>query len=737
MKVAATLFAGLVIGATAAHFHGPVFRPGPADRQPNDAFFPASVAPDNPETTAAPVSLDADGLDADGSPLVGERLLQFGAAARIDDVTELVLRIGQLAEQAQGHSRDVELHALVMRLAELDPVLAMATLTRWGLGYEYAALVYRSWMMADADAALASMSTIGNPTLSRIVVMSLMEQFQGDELALARILAAVPGENVLNLTIDELVQRAAYDPAGALADALQISEIASRERAARRIAAAWAVEDPAGAMQAVASIPFSRLRDDFQMRVLAEWARVDPMGALDYIMSDTVANRGVALSALPVIAAADPERTLQAAEVLPARFREAFRTQALTALADRDSLAMIARADALPEGGDRQQLLRAIADAYSRQDPEGALAWVAATGSTNLKTIVVHNIALQHPLQALDFALTQPDAQYLNSVIFRGRGGPPALSPESVNPAQMPQVANRMLLAGDAHSETLQAMLQSWSQVDPDGALSWALESNAVVGTDLVASLARGFARGDQQTSSGFLSGLPAESRSRWIAEVARVYAATDPNAALDWLSEYRHDPDYDAWVAAAAQHLEFDRNFDPAAVGRLLGSATQVPAQAVRAVASQWALQDPHAALQWARGLPDEEARTAAAVATAAGWMIHNPNEAQQWALTQTDPVVRDRVLATVLTQGIASHGIVDSRIVDGFASDSALQQALRGSVPALVMLHNRNPRQAQALIEAHFTDPNLQQDVETQLQRAAEARLSFPSPNTPILLR
>ncbi len=732
MKTLMTLVAGLMLGSAAALLHGPIPNVSPLTILPDGQQLAASLEAPNEGVIQTETPAVSDGL-----PLLGPRLAHYRAVSQFNDPIGLVLWIEQLNSQAIDGSRDAELEAVVMRLAEIDPARAVDTTMRLGLRHEFVGLAFSAWMAADPDVASAAVRALRDPATARFVLMTLIEFFQDDHVTLDRITTMVSRDDLLNVRIDVLVQHAQADPGNSLRKALLLDEHDAQARAVRHIAAVWARRDPTGALREAANIPDSTIRNLFRYGVLAEWSRLDPSGALDYIVSDPQQPELSTPLALQMIAASDPERLLAVAERLPPRFRTTFRTEALRVLADRDLSVLISLLGSLPVGEDRRLLQMVIADAYPRQEGEGAFEWAVATGSLRLQLVTLRQIALNNAVDAIDYALSQPNAAILLTTALLGSGGPPLMSPESVNPGQMPAVADRLLAAGEAYSETMHAMIESWSLADPDGALRWALTTHSTPGTEMVASLARGFATSELEPSAAFLPSLPNELRSRWIEEVAKVYAANDADAALAWLSNHRGDPDYDSWVSATAQQIVFNQNFDAPAAARLLGSALQPPADASGAVASRWALEDPYAATQWAASLADPEARASAFSAAAGAWTIHAPDAAQQWALTQVDGTYRNRALTATLVQGIATHGIVDARVLDAFDGVGARQQAMLESTAALALLHQRDPQTAEALIDAHFSDSVLRLAIDQQRERISALGQILPAPATPLIVR
>jgi hypothetical protein len=242
-------------------------------------------------------------------------------------------------------------------------------------------------------------------------------------------------------------------------------------------------------------------------------------------------------------------------------------------------------------------------------------------------------------------------------------------------------VADRLLSSDNPRAQAaIGRLLESWSIADPDAALVWLIARGPAVDARYFAALAAGYAQGDIRLTAETTDRLPPAARGEWITEVAAAYAQRDPDAALEWLARYRTSPEYDTWISAAAQRAlrNMPMSSDPAAAIRLLTTTTKPEPAAVTAVVSSWLQVDAPAATDWALRLPAGEARNSA--------------------------------LAAIVSREI-SNGSIDSRILPAFSDAASREAALTRAVSALRDLANRNPAQARAIANAHYTTPELWQ--------------------------
>src|SRR5690606_16090557 len=209
---------------------------------------------------------------------------------------------------------------------------------------------------------------------------------------------------------DAAVRLAARDPVRALRRALALGDSASRLRAVSRIAFEWAQQDPAAALALVDTITDESLRRNYRLNVLSEWARIDPDAVFEHVRAslDAVADPNELFSILSALAPADPYAVLELADGLTGDARRLAEQTALGLIAERDPYAAIAKLDAMPRNRDRDQLLSLIAQAFARQDPDGALEWARSLRprpSANVLMSVINGIAAVDPERAVDLML--------------------------------------------------------------------------------------------------------------------------------------------------------------------------------------------------------------------------------------------------------------------------------------------------------------------------------------------
>jgi hypothetical protein len=129
------------------------------------------------------------------------------------------------------------------------------------------------------------------------------------------------------------------------------------------------------------------------------------------------------------------------------------------------------------------------------------------------------------------------------------------------------------------------------------------------------------------------------------------------------------------------------------------------------------WANREPAAAAAWALDRPTEQERAMAVQSVLNVWSGQDIEGARQWTLGLPQGAVRDRALTALLTATARSPSGLDTRVLNGFASETAQQQAVMQVVQFLAYA---DPPRARAAVDAHLTDPALRVQAERVLEAA-----------------
>ncbi len=698
---------GFVFGSIAAYLAYP-------NRQPpssTEVGFDAPAAIPVGSVGGVTTSIDRDVAGPANASIVATGLAGYLEAAGMANAEDLSAAIERAAELPEPGERNRALEPLLLRLVEIEPQHAVRLADRHGVEMYLIVHLYRVWAASNPDAVLAELRDNRNQRLARAVALQLGDVIDGIGEAVVDHLHRGTFET------QRLRRLAERDPRGALTQAIALGDSRTRTRTVQEVAGAWARQDPLAAFEAMRQVGDLALQVVGSAQIAEEWARFDPDAALAFLASPAgyqALEIRAFMAPMMRIAADDPEGVLRAAERMPSAVRNTLRTTALWVMATRDAVAATAYVESLPAGGDRASAINALARAYGWVDPVDALAW-AQTLERSSSITAYRAIALQIGLSdlagAVDLALATPDPEVVLRDLLRYPLPPPVLAPLSHNIEQLGVVADRLLGVGlDASLESLVAY---WSTVEPEAALAWSLANNSALDTGVVKRVAEGFARGDVNAAVQMAASLPADLRGELIAGVAQELARSDVDEASRWLTAFRGEPDYDAWMSSAAQRLAHGPTGDSRAAAQLLNDVRKPSLEAVATVASGWAYSDPDEAYRWAMGQADPEVRSIGVSAAAAAWASLDPGAASAQVLGLPGGQMRDQALSALLEQGIAARGAVDPQLLDAFSSANARATAFDGTARAFAALGARDLARAEALIAEHIDDPVMREHL------------------------
>ena len=246
-------------------------------------------------------------------------------------------------------------------------------------------------------------------------------------------------------------------------------------------------------------------------------------------------------------------------------------------------------------------LARTLAEEWSRQDPDAALAWAATLDSGDLQTGAYSGI--------------------ISNLL-------------ETDPARAASVA--MDVESEDRPKLLGQIAESWAEQSPAEAVDWASTLEGRDRRSAMSEAMAGWAQLSPENAAAYINDLSAEERSRHVGPVARSWAESAPAEAAQWLgaqpeSESKadamghvmwnwtsNDPEAASiWLAEQPQGESFDRG----ALG-LAKAATS-------------AFDDPEAGVTWSSAIQNEELRATMTRHTLGRWMQQDPTAAQAWADT------------------------------------------------------------------------------------------------------
>jgi len=638
---------------------------------------------------------------------VAEKAEIYAFAAAIDPD-----RIAGSIEEARGEMdparREVLINALTERLAEIDPLRAIAIATSLPenleldlLGPLFATVANEN--PAAAIDALATLADRGEIETVHPLAMILLEDIRHDGRLLEAWLSAMPSEaqlyawleqraNPFDLSQHGFSELAAIDPDLLLNRIASISDDDLRFIDLDQVAVALARHDAPYALERIERMRDPELRSTMRSWLLRSWASTEPMAALNYLATfnrwedDAKSDRRLDFHAITreaLSSGADPERILALSMQMPIERTIAMRAEALEALAERDPIAASVWLNEFPAQW-RSSMIGAVAFRYAALDPIAAFHW-GQQNSPLAEQYVLGAIAASNPGLALDFALggsTRSRANSLEHVLVYA---------VQANPTEAPNLLQRInqSLAGSAlHDSAISSLAGVWMQTDVEGAIAWLTAPGA--GLPEAAYQAAARALSNRPDRAVALAGrIPVAARPLWIEEVAGSLARTDLERAIGWIDENRSDPNFALGAAAVVEAVV---QYDAPRAARLFASLPATTerervAETAGALASSWAQADPRAAAAWAAGLDDDGLRRRALMNVTVAWSSHDPDSARSWILGQPEGSDRDGALQSYLT-ATARDGLPKADLLDMFSSDEALGRAVSnvlGNSPTL----------------------------------------------------
>lgn len=637
---------------------------------------------------------------------IAGRLDAYREAGNERDPAALAAAIESVARAPYSPARDLEIDALLGQLTSLSPDYAATVAVALGLEAHFVAEAYLSWAESDAEAALAGLTQIRQILTRRQVSLALTDIFGDDGRGIARIAQALPPGERDALRIDWLQRRAATDPFGALREALALPDRPVARRALQQVATVWAAEDPYGALGQADLMP-DDLAVEFRQTVYTEWARQDPEGFASHVESGAVSIEQ-AVGGFSYLLQADPALAERLAATAPSAIGNALRTSALSAVARTDIAAAKARAEAFAPGQERDQAVRAVADALVQDDPEAAIAWLRGLSPPvpNATRTVVLQLAQTDIVRAIEL-LAEPEFGSQSALLLAM-----LTSTNMIDPAQLPAAAGRLLGRNDPQSTAaLRRLVSNWMQRDPATALDWVLENEADVEVAVLTGAAQTLAARDPRLAVSYVDRIPPAMQASWISQVASQYGRFDPLEAVAWLTRYQGRDFYD--IAAREMVIGMSRTDPRAAAEFLMQSNATVQLATATSVASLWAEVEPGSAARWADRLPDPELRQQTVERVVIRWATSDPVSARLWVLEQRPGDERDRSLRTVMMVA-AQSGRFDRDTLAAFSSDQARRQALSNVIAAMARNH---PDEARAILDREVADLNERARLEAQI--------------------
>lgn len=416
-----------------------------------------------------------------------------------------------------------------------------------------------------------------------------------------------------------------------------------------------------------------------------------------------------------MLAVSRPRELLAIADSLEPQIAASAQYSALQSIAETDPQAALELLQEVPAGGQRMRLLKGVAKGYAQTDMDAALAWAQSLPAHEQNQAVS---AVLGVIAGTDADRAVGHAVSLKDRRDRMRAMQHVLMRSVYGSGNGDQVGRRLLAIeqDDVREQSLDVFTSMWAAADPEAALEWMLEND--VGTDSRGFLrvAREMAEHDPAAAIRMTNRVPADARDAWITQIAGSYARVDPQGAMNWLQQFQGQPRYEAALAAVAQH---SAEHDPKRVAALvptIGDAGRAGTVAA-AAAGSWSRKEPRAAAHWALQLTDENVRSAAVAEVANQWADSDSAAAEQWVLSLASGPTRDNALRAVVS-ATARDARPLERLFDAFSSDHSREQAAQLVVYALA---RRDMQQARAFLDEYVSDAAMRQRLEQRIDQYA----------------
>jgi len=668
---------------------------------------------------AAPVPFDyqapAPKLSAEAAR--DHRQTHYEALASVDDVLELPTDFAQTealytlagradAEQLQDliresmniahrYDRSAALDILFSRYAELDAPAALAFLEQLDLDIDdmIAQSLFSAWVKQDLPGAVAGCNQIANVRVrKRAGYVILTTIARNDPGMLEAVAAQLSDRHDTAWIRSEMVGiHANYQPADALAQALQMNMNQGGHDAIRRVAVVWARNDPAAALGYASSIENDAQRQHFISAATGRWMEDDPDAALAALMAMPASRDKdrMLISGLGGYARSYPQEALQAVETLDGSIRtQAYQRVLLSWSQDDPDAALGAlAARTLPDG-----VLETVIGDVARSYPEKALRF-AQTLDENTRNGLLPNILSQltatDPHRAIELARStqaaDQQARNLQLVLQQISQSNPALAARYID--ELPSV--------DGKRQLYRQVASAMATNDPTAALAWAATLSGQAYTEAVMGMGERLAHNDPDLAASMLGQIRGAARESWIHSVTNAYARTDPRRALSWASQFKNEPGYANAISSVVFQLS---RTDPQAALRVAG---ELPAEsrehATTMALSNWADQDPRAAARYAAGT-DESLRVSAVSSVISRWSKQDPAAAERWALTLRGES-RDRALLVLAGAGSGDWS-ERARLLNAISSDP--QRESSAFLLYQMTVRRDGQQQADALLDA-----------------------------------
>jgi hypothetical protein len=446
--------------------------------------------------------------------------------------------------------------------------------------------------------------------------------------------------------------------------------------------AEWVQLDPASGLSF-----FSRRGSDAAERrqFFDEWLTHDARGAVEALLAGSLGWEEMARDSLPEIARRVPERVAAIVARLPGSDRPAFWDtkvrEAFAIVAERGLASARAAAEAIT-GPNRDLALAGVAQAWAKNDLDGAIAWAKAqpegTDRDEIIRAALAGKAAIDPVSALEnVGLVPPGG---NSKYFASTTAARVLKEASA--ADFDATVNWLAAhPGRFSGEDLLGLAHTLTEklnADPAGFLTRHAQSGSLAAMlPAIASALLNEGSGQRPAVWDWLKTQPENETTKELRrQVLSTGSSQEPALAMRMAAELPRTADGDSQLRELARSLFSSERLNP--FDKLLNQAPdrlrqplleaafeylhadtagdlrqwidrvpQLPeakrAQGIQSIARAMAEQSPEEAMRWSATLPEGNIREGAVANIASAWAARDPRGASAWVATMPAGAERD----------------------------------------------------------------------------------------------
>ena len=713
------LLLGAIAGSAGVNLLGAKDDPlAPISELPSEPAFSPTSAVSEPDLRRVSAVSAAQSF-------ASERLAVYTQAAAADDPFELESLIRSTLAESESRSRDLKLTALLSRLAELGPRRAIDFARSQYLETKFFVPLYEIWAGSEPDAAIADLAGLARGAQQRLLALTILDVIGNNREGVDRVASVLPPDIQPVFRADALIARGTTDPAGAVAEALELDDALGilQSYILTQLSLELVRNDPSGALAMAESIDDFARRESFRALVLSRWAELDPAAAFGWVENASSVELSNNAAIIYTLAQAEPERMLAIIDDLPAGLRQTAVSAAMQGLASQDPEAAKLMVDSLQPGQERDQLISAIAQSLAQTDPEQALAWARSLVPVPQNAIrsVLQQAVMSDPNRGVELVLNELESagpgdassivSSLSMVLTLG-----SLTGQGI-PDMGPVLDRVIAMDNPTLDSMLSSMVGNWARNEPEAAFSWAMLNTTDVDANTFRNIAQRIAESDLNRAQSMLSQVPADYQAGWVAGLAQVLVQQDPRQAVDLLNRLQGRPGYGSAFTTVAREMA---RTDPAAAAQMLtGSVDGLTDNELRSVAStiagEWAGQQPERAAEWVASLEGSPLLGQAMSSVVQRWALTDADSARNWLLTMNRGPDRDTALSNYLSVAVQTTGFQPD-ILDAFSTEQAAQQ---GMTAAITQIGRNDVEEARRLIDAYVQDDAMRRSLEDTLAR------------------